>query len=43
MVISFAGVNTVIIEWNKALQLPAFLSEFEYYAQAQELKLAGVN
>ena len=43
MVISFAGVNTVIIEWNKALQLPNFLSEFEHYAQAQELKLAGVN
>ena len=39
MVISFAGVNTVIIEWNKALQLPNFLSEFEHYAQAQELKL----
>ena len=25
LVISFAVVNTVIIEWNKALQLPAFL------------------
>ena len=40
LVISFAVVNTVIIEWNKALQLPAFLSEFESYAQEQELKLA---
>ena len=43
LVISFAGVNTVIIEWNKALQFPAFLSEFEHYAQAQELKLAELT
>ena len=43
LVISFAGVNTVIIEWNKALQLPTFLSEFEHYAQAQELKLAELT
>ena len=43
LVVSFAGVNSVIIEWNKALQLPAFLNEFEHYAQEQELKLAELT
>lgn len=43
LIISFAGVNTVIIEWNKALELPTFLSEFEHYAQEQEMKLAELT
>ena len=43
LIISFSGVNTVIIEWNKALELPPFLSEFEYYVQEQELKLAELT
>ena len=43
LIISFSGVNTVIIEWNKALELPTFLSEFEHYVQDQELKLAELT
>ena len=43
LIISFSGVNTVIIEWNKSLELPTFLSEFEHYVQEQEVKLAELT
>lgn len=43
LIISFSGVNAVIIEWNKSLELPTFLSEFEHYVQEQEVKLAELT
>ena len=43
LIISFSGINTVIIEWNKSLELPTFLSEFEHYVQEQEVKLAELT
>ena len=43
LIISFSGVNAVIIEWNKSLELPTFLSEFENYVQEQEVKLAELT
>tara|TARA_B100000900_G_scaffold350968_2_gene317837 strand:+ start:4080 stop:5033 length:954 start_codon:yes stop_codon:yes gene_type:complete len=43
LIISFSGVNTIVIEWNKALELPTFLSEFEHYVQEQEIKLAELT
>lgn len=36
LVIAFAVVDTVIIQWNKNLSLPSLLHDFEQWAQAQE-------
>lgn len=38
-VITFAVVDSVIIQWNKAITLPDFLRNFEVWAQAKEREL----
>jgi membrane protease YdiL (CAAX protease family) len=43
LVIAFAIVDTVIIQWNKNLVLPSFLNEFETWAKAKELELERVT
>jgi membrane protease YdiL (CAAX protease family) len=39
MVIAFAVVDSVIIQWNKNMVLPDFLSGFELWAKAKEAEL----
>jgi hypothetical protein len=36
---SFMVVNTLFIQWNLSLKLPAFLKDFEQWAQAKEAEL----
>ena len=36
---SFMVVNTVCIQWNMALKLPAFLADFEQWARQQEAEI----
>ncbi|MCG8340093.1 MAG: CPBP family intramembrane metalloprotease [Cytophagales bacterium] len=39
LVFSSMIVNTVLIQWNMAIKLPAFLEHFEKWAQAKETEL----
>jgi hypothetical protein len=39
LVVSFMVVNTIFIQWNLSLKLPAFLKGFEQWAQAKEAEL----
>jgi hypothetical protein len=41
--IFFIIINSPIIEWNKALNFPEFLSSFEVWAQAKEKQLEAVT
>jgi len=38
IVISFMGVNAVVIQWNAQLELPEFMSRFEQWAIENELQ-----
>lgn len=43
LVYAFMVVNTLFIQWNMALKLPAFLAGFEQWAQCKEAELSRLT